>query len=419
MKNLKLLTIVFIFATVFISSCKKKFDLPAEPSPIANSGTVTIDSLKKKYASYYITYSVSPTKLFRFSDDATLTCTVTADETSGNIYKGVFVEDATGTMLVKLLNSGGLGVGDKIQINLRNIALDDYGKMIQLDSVDIEKSITKISSGHAVTPTKMSFNQMMSINSWGLLKYQGKLVMLDSVEFAAGDKGKSFADSINKFSMDRILQNTLGQQVVVRTSGYSNFAKNKIPCGKGSIIALVGEYNGDVQLTIRDFNEVKLLNNNCPLLVKGFDDFQTIEYGGWSTYNVTANINWTVGSYGGRIYGNITSYPSNAACETWLISPPFDISNAPSPKFSFVSAYNYSGLPLQVYVSTNYNSGAPNTATWTLLNPTLSGGSFQWTSSGIISLNAYKSATTRVAFKYSTTGSGSTWEVDDIAVYSE
>ena len=125
MKNLKLLTIVFIFATVFISSCKKKFDLPAEPSPIANSGTVTIDSLKKKYASYYITYSVSPTKLFRFSDDATLTCTVTADETSGNIYKGVFVEDATGTMLVKLLNSGGLGVGDKIQINLRNIALDD------------------------------------------------------------------------------------------------------------------------------------------------------------------------------------------------------------------------------------------------------------------------------------------------------
>ncbi len=419
MKNIKFLFFALIVAIVFISGCKKKFDLPPEQIQPANTGSLTIDSLRKKYAAHYITFTVSPTKLFRFADDVTLTCTVTADETSGNIYKGVYVEDATGTMLVKLLNSGGLAVGDQIRINLKNIALDDYGKMIQLDSVDIEKSVTKLSSGHMVTPTKMSFNQMMSIDSWGLIKYQGKLVLLDSVEFSAGEKGKTFADTINKFSLDRILQNYSGQQVVVRSSGYSNFARNKIPCGKGSIIALVGEYNGDVQLTIRDFNEVKIANDNCPLLVKGFDDFQTIEHGGWTNYNVTANIDWTIGTYGGRVYGNITSYPSNVACETWLISPPFDITNAPNPKFSFVSAYSYTGLPLQVYVSTNYNSGAPNTASWMLLSPTLSPGGFAWTSSGNISLTAYKSANTRVAFKYSTTGSGSTWEVDDIAIFAQ
>lgn len=418
MKNLKFLFITLLFATIFISGCKKKFDLPPEQAPLANSGSVTIDSLKKKYASYYINFTTSPTKLFRFTDDATLTCTVTADETSGNIYKGVFVEDATGTMLVKLLNSGGLGVGDQIRINLRNIALDDYGKMIQLDSVDIEKSVTKLSSGNMVTPTKMSFNQMMTTNSFGLLKYQGKLILLDSVEFLAGEKGKSFADTINKFSLDRIMQNAAGQQVIVRTSGYANFAKNKIPCGKGSIVALLGEYNGDVQLTIRDFKEVKLTNDNCPLLIKSFDD-APVESGGWINYNVTANIDWTTGTYGGRIYGNITSYPSNATCETWLISPAFDIANAPNPNFSFVSAYNYTGLPLQVYVSTNYNSGAPATATWTQLSPTLSPGSFAWTSSGLMSLTPYKSTNTRVAFKYSTTGSGSTWEIDDIAVFAQ
>jgi len=84
-----------------------------------------------------------------------------------------------------------------------------------------------------------------------------------------------------------------------------------------------------------------------------------------------------------------------------------------------VSAYNYTGLPLQVYVSTNYNSGAPATATWTQLSPTLSPGSFAWTSSGLMSLTPYKSTNTRVAFKYSTTGSGSTWEIDDIAVFAQ
>jgi hypothetical protein len=417
MKKINLF-LTILACLVLISACKKKFNLPPERAPLSKSGSVTIDSLKRKYASYYQS-NPSPTKLFRFSDDATLTCTVTADETSGNIYKAVYVEDASGTMIVKLLNSSGLFVGDLIEINLRNIALDDYGKMIQLDSVDIEKSVTKLSSGHAVTPTKVTFNQIM-LTPAALTKYQGKLILLDSVSFAAGDKGQSFADTINKFSLDRILENSAGQQVVVRTSGYANFARNRIPCGKGSLVAVVGEYNGDAQLTIRNFNEVKLTNDNCPVLIKSFDN-ETIYSKGWTTYNAIGSVNWTIGTYGGRLYGNISNYPSNQTCETWLISPAFDISTAPNPIFNFVSAYNYSGPALQVLVSTNYVSGNPNAAgvTWTNLNPTLSGGSFAWTGSGNISLSSYKTPTTRVAFKYTATGAGSTWEVDDIAVYAQ
>lgn len=420
MKNGKILMLAAMAGLLLVSGCKKKFDLPPEPAPLANSGPVTIDSLIRKYVSYYITSTVSPTQLFRFSDDATLTCTVTADETSGNIYKAVYIEDATGTMIVKLLNSSGLFVGDQIRINLRNIALNDYGKMIQLDSVDIEKSVTKLSSGHLVTPTKMTFNQIATFGLGGLRKYQGKLILLDSVEFSNGAKGKTFADTINKFSLDKILLNTAGTaSVTVRTSGYANFAKNKIPCGEGSIIALVGEYNGDIQLTIRDFNEVKLTNDNCPIIVKSYDD-ETIEMFGWISENVTGTIEWTVEEFSGRKFANITNYPSNQTCETWLISPPFDITNSPNPNLSFMSAYKY-GTPgsLQVLVSTNYVSGNPNAATWTNLNPTLSSGNFQWTNSGTISLSSYKTSGTRVAFKYNATGSGSTWEIDDIAVFGQ
>lgn len=412
---LALLTILFV-----ITGCKKKFDLPPAPASIANSGDITIDSVIRKYGSYYITSTVTPTKIYRFSNDANITCTVTADETSGNIYKGVFVQDQTGTLQVKLLNSGGLFVGDLIRINLRNIILNDYGKMIQLDSVDIEKSVAKISSGHPVVPTKMTFNQLMSNNSFALKKYQARLVLLDSVSFAAGDKAQTYADTINKFSLDRILENSAGQQITVRTSGYANFAKNKIPCGKGSLVAIVGEYNGSLQLTVRDFSEIKLTNDNCPLIVKSFNDL-SVNSGGWTTQNVTGNVNWTVGTFGGRLYGNISNYSGgNIACETWLISPPVDISNAANPIFSFASAYSFNGPTLQVLVSTDYTSGNPTAATWTPLNPTLSSGSFAWTSSGILSLSAYKSGNTRVAFKYTgTSTSGSTWEVDDIAIYAQ
>jgi hypothetical protein len=281
----------------------------------------------------------------------------------------------------------------------------------------------KLSSGHTVTPKKMSFNQMLSLNGYAQMTYQGQLIELDSVEFAAGDKGKTFADtSIYKYSLDRTLASmNSNQTVVVRTSGYSNFAKSKIPCGRGSMVVIVGQYNSDPQLTIPNLSDVKLSNDGCPFFVKAFDGDASVTSGGWTTQKVSGNVDWTIGTYGGKFYGNISNYNgSNTACETWFISPAIDISNAPNPKLTFVSAYKYTGPTLEVLVSTNYSAGDPTAATWTSLNPTLSPGNFTWTGSGNVSLNSYKSTNTRIAFKYTGTNtSGSTWEIDDIAVFGE
>lgn len=419
MKMNKLILAVFTIS-IFLSSCKKKFDLPPATAEPAVSGYITIDSIVNRYGVYY-TGGPTPTKLYRFSGDVNLECTVTADEASGNIYKTVFVEDATGALTVKLINSGGLAVGDKIRINLNNVVLNDYGGMVQLDSIDIEKRVRKISSGNSVTPTKLTFNQLNSTGSFSLRKYQARLILLDSVEFAAGDKGTTFADPINKFTLEKELLNSAGNSVIVRNSGYANFAGSMIPCGKGSVVAILGEYNGTTQLTIRDHKEVKLTNDGCPLNVKSFND-GSVTSGGWSQYNVTGSINWTTGSYNDETYGYISNYvaSANQPCESWLISPSFNISTATNPRFSFNSAYNYSGPVLEVLVSTNYTSGNPTAATWTSLSPTLSPGSWNWTNSGIISLSAYMSANTRIAFKYTGTGSsGSTWEIDDIAVFGD
>lgn len=414
--------ILGLFATgILFTACKKKFDLPPTKAEPAVSGYITIDSIVNRYGVYY-TGSITPTKLYRFSGDVNLVCTVTADETSGNIYKTVFVEDATGSALtIKLLNSGGLLVGDKIRINLNNVVLNDYGGMVQLDSIDIEKRVVKISSGNVVTPTKLSFDEAtLALGSFGLKKYQARLIMLDSVEFSAGDKAQPYADAINKFTLEKTLISPTGNSTVVRNSGYANFAASLIPCGKGSIVAILGEYNGTTQLTLRDHKEVKLSSGGCPLNVKSFND-ASVTSGGWSQYNVTGVINWTTGSYNDETYGYISNFVSgNQICETWLISPSFNISSATNPRFSFTSAYNYSGPALEVLVSTNYISGNPTAATWTPLSPTLSPGSWNWTNSGIVSLSAYMSANTRIAFKYTGTGtSGSTWEIDDIAVFGD
>lgn len=47
--------------------------------------------------------------------------------------------------------------------------------------------------------------------------------------------------------------------VLVRTSGYANFAGQQFP-GNGSFIGVVGQFNSDMQLFIRNVNEVQLFN---------------------------------------------------------------------------------------------------------------------------------------------------------------
>jgi hypothetical protein len=293
--------------------------------------------------------------------------------------------------------------------------------MVQLDSVDVEERVLKVSSGHAVTPSKVTFNQLLQFNNDEHTSFQSRLVVIDSVEFVAGSKAQFFADAIGKYSVDHLIKNAFGQQVVLRTSGYANFADHLTPCGKGTMTVIVGQYKSDLQLTIRDFKEVKLNHENCPFLVSTFNDVNILK-GGWSNSKVSGNIDWKSGSYNNRNYAQISNYInwSNTACETWLISPAMNISSSLNPHVSFESAYNYTGPSLQVMVSTNYTAGDPNAAAWVNLNPTLSVGSWNWMYSGDISLSGYKSTNTRIAFKYTgTNAAGSTWEIDDVAVFGE
>ena len=75
------------------------------------------------------------------------------------LYKSVFIKDATGGMKLNLTYSGGLFLGDSIRINLKGVKLNDYGKQIQLDSIDLEKSVHKISSGTLVKPRKVTIKE--------------------------------------------------------------------------------------------------------------------------------------------------------------------------------------------------------------------------------------------------------------------
>ncbi len=116
-------------------------------------------------------------------------------------------------------------------------------------------------------------------------------------------------------------------------------------------------------------------------------------------------------------FANEVSNPN----EDWLVSPAIDLTGIAIAALSFYSAVAYTGEPLQVLISTNYESGNPNDFTWdnlTSLAVWPAGDPFwQWTSSGNISLEDYVNQTIHVAFKFVSNGEASkTWEVDNIRI---
>jgi hypothetical protein len=404
MKNLFLIIAAgMLFA---VSSCKKEFDSPpVKTVPVGN--ILTIDSLKKMLATSSIVH---------FTQDYSIYGVITADETSGNLYKSIFMKDATGAINLRLLTSGGVYQGDSVRLYLPGTVLSTYNGMVQLDSVNTDNNIIKQKSGLVVVPEVVSISQ---INS----SMQSRLVKIDNVEFIAGDAGTTYANAIAQTSANKTIEDCNGNTIILRNSGYANFAGSTTPTGKGSVIAIVGVFGSTLQLFIRSVNDVDMSGPRCggsvlPYLSKNFDD-GSITSGGWLNYTVSGSIPWTL--FSGDI-ATISNYngTANIACETWMISPSIDLSAATTPNLYFDNAYKYTGAALQLMISTNYSgSGDPNLATWTNMtsSATWSTGSFVFVNSGAVSLSSYKVNGVHIAYKYTgTSSSGSTWEVDDILV---
>ncbi|MEZ4892708.1 MAG: DUF5689 domain-containing protein [Saprospiraceae bacterium] len=64
-------------------------------------------------------------------------------------------------------------------------------------------------------------------------------------------------------SLNRTFENCAGVQLILRTSGFSDFAIQKTPTGKGSIHGVLGIFGSTYQLYIRDTTDVDMNGPRC------------------------------------------------------------------------------------------------------------------------------------------------------------
>jgi len=414
-------------------SCKKEVDQPPI-TVLQDNQIISMDTLLAMYQGVNI----------EFDKDVSVFATVTMDEVDGNVYKNIFIQGGNSAINMRLESSGDLFVGDYIRINLNGTLLSKFAGIMQLDQVDFNKNIAIQKSNTPLTPQVVTIGDLSASFLTTLAtesndeSYQwehgSKLVKLENVQFSAGDLSGTYADGPAQESKNLNLTDCAGNAILVRTSGYANFANDTIPTKNGDITVIVSRYNSDLQLTIRSIDEVNFTEERCEgitlttgaTIIKNFND-EEITSGGWITSSVIGNsVQWETTDLGGAAspYLKIQNWDGSAnnACENWFISPLIEFESGSSPTLSFGNDVNYSGAPLRLLISSDFiGYGNPNDANWIDItnsvtwDPNTSAWGFSNT--GDIDLSTFSGQSIFIGFKYTGTASdGSTWELDDIII---
>ena len=374
---------------------------------------------------------------------------ITANDATGNLYKYVYVEDATGGLRVNmnkldLFLDNRFKVGKDLYIKLKGLYLRNVSGEIQLGGLFLsggqlqfgqieEPQIYKHffdtnTLARAVVPTERTISSLTTADV-------GRWVKFRDLEFIDTDLGKTYA--VGTAATNRTLKDCSGNTIILRTSGQADFGSSDIPKkasatevegGKGDVYAIVSIFNGTYQLWITRLTDIDLDNPRCdgsiytPLPVLYSDDFASGGFSSdWTTVNVAGpNQFWNTSNQGnGSNYYAVVNGVLNNTNEDWLISKAVSLVGKTKAAVSFTSDVRYSGPALQVFATENY-TGNPATTTWVALSPSLDTNTNafgDWVSSGNVDLSAFIGKNVRIAFKYTSTPSeASTWEIDDFKI---
>ena len=199
---------------------------------------------------------------------------VTADDESGNIYKSIYIQDETAGIclsldLVNIYNY--MARGQEVIIEMKGMWLGKY-----LGAYQVGDSTTHFQYGYQMGRydwTKELLQKHFYTNGFPDLEKvpapkeiqsageilstdYGMLVKLKNVTFPDTQGGKLKSWSTSEQTENRKVVFSDGSQIIVRTSGYSNFYADYMPEGVGTITGIISVYNGTVQLYLRDRDDV-------------------------------------------------------------------------------------------------------------------------------------------------------------------
>jgi len=287
--------VIILSASLVLLSCRKTFEEPPGPADPGLIPTHTIQQLKAMHTNFGA-FDV-------LNSDIIISGVVVANDKSGNLYKEIYLQDETGGINL-LLDANGLynsfPVGRKVYIKCNGLCISDYNRLIQLGikatvagvpsiqaiaSNLIDKYVIGGTLNNPVTPKVVTVSQLTTNMQDSLL---GSLIQLNNYEFVPGDSSKTFADtSAYKNSVNLTVKNCrANSSIIIRTSGFANFAGVNVPNGNGTLTAIYTLFGNTKQLIIRDTSDVQFSDYRCgqgPTTVMNISDARALFTGSATT----------------------------------------------------------------------------------------------------------------------------------------
>ena len=351
-----------------LTSCQADMDTPdlVEPEAPVVANT-TIAELKAAMWKEDTNYAIP----LKYKDEATKTPyiikgRVISSDASGNIYKSMYIQDATGAITLSINQNSLYTVypfGQEIVIDLSavdvkypdresgdavdgslNFYIGKYAGLEQIGGLGVYNGTQQVSfmsyqlfkngtylSGNPDTdmhyirfgdayPTdgkmyciQSTISQINGCTSADeVRKMQSQLVELQNVSFQDGGK-ETFAPY--QANASRNLTDASGQTIIVRNSGYASFYNDMLPEGTGRVRGLLSYFNGSWQLILRS-------RADCIFDSKGTKDEPYTVEEAQSLAN-TGTAGWTTGYIVGTLRPGVQTVTSNADIE-WTTADPTD-----------------------------------------------------------------------------------------------
>ncbi|MBA5629132.1 DUF5689 domain-containing protein [Moheibacter lacus] len=438
-KKIKLLFLT-VSSLLIVNSCVQDDDWTTPPANCTDNWVADL-SIEELYA----LVDADEDHIISFETDRIVEGYVVSSDSTGNFFKTLSIQNSltnpTFALQVEMDRTNlfnNFPLGSKIKINLNGLdagydrgmlkigEIYDINRVGRMAEFKIDQKVVKTCDDIAYA-TPVVYPNIQAVYDSGVFN---TLVTIENVQFIAEELGTTYADAQNQTTVNKTLIDVNGTTIILRNSGYANFAGELLPEGSGNITVVISGYDGNVngtvspseyQLFIRDTDDVQFNEPRFgPLFSDGFDN----GLANWTTQSVVGAQIWETRNFGNPApCAYMSGFASgNQVNEDWLvsnaISAPSTLSNL---YLSFETDRGYNGNALEVFYTTNF-TGDVTTTTWTSLPATLDTQNDwnTWTNSGNLDVSAAIGGDLYIAFKYtSTTSAAATWELDNVKVFEE
>lgn len=274
-----------LLGAVALSSCQADMDDPGLKTPESTiQANTTIADLKTAMWKDDTNYAtLCPKK--EDGTDYIIKGRVISSDASGNIYKGLYIQDETAAITLSI-NQNSLynqyRIGQEVVLNVTGLYIGKYAGLEQIGGYGEYNGTPQVSF-----MTYMSFKEHVQLNgipstnmqyipfgspapengdpycikatiaqingcttSDEVRAMQSQLVELQNVQFEQGGL-ETFAPYQENASKN--LTDASGQTIIVRNSGYANFYNQTLPAGTGNVRGMLSYFNGTWQIILRSY----------------------------------------------------------------------------------------------------------------------------------------------------------------------